>query len=148
MSPPIKTTFPFSKPSPFSSKNGFDGDGYVPTLEIPLPEFVDLEQRDIHVVWGREVVARKLRGKPVEIKMIRCSLCGKCCMNLDPKVHFYPIKPDGTCIHLKWETITHKDGKVEKGWFCRHPRGDAVPFSCCIGRGIEEECAIEFKAVE
>lgn len=118
------------------------------TLKIPIPDFVDQSKNDIYVFWGREVIARKLRGKQLEVKVTRCNFCGLCCSNLDPNVHFFGVKEDGTCEYLKYEILHFSNGETLKGWFCKHPRGDAVPFSCCSGRGTPKECVIKFKKVK
>lgn len=116
------------------------------SITFEIPDYVDLNLKDLHLFYGREVIARKLRGQSAEVKIIRCNFCGLCCSNLKDN-HFFGVKEDGTCEFLKWEIVHHQERTV-KGWFCKHKRGDSVPFSCCVGRGTLKECVIKFKKVE
>jgi hypothetical protein len=117
------------------------------SLIFQIPDWVDFEKTDIHLFYGREVIGRKLRGKPVEVKTVRCNLCGLCCSNLNPDTHFFGVKEDGTCEFLKFERIHHKEG-LQEGWFCRIPDARTAPFVCCKGKDFDKVCCIRFEKVE
>lgn len=106
------------------------------TLEVP--EWA--EERHIYVFAGREVIARKLVDKPLEVKTVRCNLCGECCRNCSDDWMFG--QTNGVCNHLRYERTPNGDG-----WFCKL-RGDIVPFTCCKGKYEDlEKCCIRFEEV-
>ena len=102
-------------------------------IELDLPEWV--EERTIYVMAGVELVAYKLPQGKWQLKIGRCSICGKCCMNL--KKHIFPLI-DGRCIYLQ----------KEPGDNPRYECGLRIhrPFACCIGipRNMPE-CSEKFE---
>jgi Fe-S-cluster containining protein len=105
-------------------------------ISLDLPAWAD--ERNIYVMAGIEVVARKHKDGPWEIKTGRCNMCGLCCSNLGPG-HPFPLI-DGRCIHLA------KEVGDNTRWLCslRHNR----PFNCSISAPIVEYCPIKFRTVE
>jgi hypothetical protein len=68
-------------------------------VEIDLPDWCD--ERHIRIFAGIELAAQKLAQNDFfQVKDVRCNQCGKCCMNLKPDKHIYPVI-NGRCIHLK-----------------------------------------------
>lgn len=68
-------------------------------IELDLPDWVD--ERHIRIMAGIELAAQKLSHNDFwQVKETRCNQCGKCCMNIKPHKHIYPVV-DGKCIHLK-----------------------------------------------
>ena len=118
-------------------------------LKIPVPDWVDL---DVSHIWvfqsqGRELIARKLAGRGLEVKTVRCNLCGKCCFDVGHR-WIFGSDEEGKCTQLKWESVTFQDGTRIEGFFCKAP-GDLVPFSCCKGRHEDPElCQIRFEEVK
>ena len=108
-------------------------------LTFTVPSWVDYKQRDIYLLWGREVIGRKLRGKKVEHKTVRCNFCGACCRNIRGKY----ADENGVCRFLEHQRVHHADGKVDEGWFCMKP-GDQMWIGCVMGRGTPQECVIRF----
>lgn len=107
-------------------------------VELDLPNWID--RQVIQIFAGIERIAYKYPDKPMMIKSGRCSMCGKCCMDLDNR-HPFPIE-NGRCIYLEKEV-----GKNER-WLCglRINR----PYRCCIGTGNRKvpECTEKYKAVK
>lgn len=96
-------------------------------IELDLPEWT--EERHIRIFAGLEEVARKLHGKPLEIKVARCSQCGECC-KLDE------------CPHL-----VYSEG--HKGFLCK-PEGSVYrrPFTCASGDNAgQPHCSIRWEKV-
>lgn len=99
-------------------------------INLKLPKWV--EERHIRIFAGIEEVAKKLKGKRWQIKVSRCNMCGRCCMDV----------PDN------W-----RHGKAENGW-CKnliyyaneYRCGVDRPFFCCAGDHSDEEyCSIKWK---
>lgn len=109
-------------------------------IEIELPDWTD--ERNIYVFAGIELAAIKtFRENEFRIKDTRCNSCGKCCMGIDPKAHFFPVI-NGNCVHLIYEP-----GTKDK-YRCRF--GISRPFVCSfypedrIG-DLPEFCCITYK---
>lgn len=88
-------------------------------IELDLPDWT--EGRTIRVMAGIELMAYKLSDTKWQMKVSRCNMCGKCCMNL--KNHPFPTI-DGKCIHLK----------KRPGDNPRYECGLRIhrPFGCCV----------------
>jgi len=67
-------------------------------ITIELPRWA--KDRNIYVLAGIELLAYRLRGGKLMIKVSRCSKCGKCCMNLKPIRKIFPPIVDGKCVFL------------------------------------------------
>lgn len=109
-------------------------------IEIELPDWTD--ERNIYVFAGIELAAIKtFREDKFRIKDTRCNFCGKCCMGIDPKFHFFPVI-NGKCVHL-----INEPGTKDK-YRCRF--GISRPFVCSffpedrIG-DLPEFCCITYK---
>lgn len=107
-------------------------------LEIELPEWTD----DLHiwVIAGQEPIYFRIRKKEEDgtithtlyRKTSRCSICGKCCRNLNPD-HLF-VKEDGTCQFLE---------DVGAGQFeCHMPFG--MPWGCLTGQGRAKPWGLDF----
>lgn len=68
-------------------------------IELDLPEWVD--SKNIHIFAGIEEVARKHKDAPWEIKVSRCSMCGRCCMTIYGRHPF--ADTNGRCRYLEKE---------------------------------------------
>lgn len=91
-------------------------------ITFDLPDWVD--ERHIRVFAGIEEVARKLKGRPPEVKVVRCILCGKCCVG---------------CQYLK----ERKGYKQPNGkWAMMCSLNEGRPQSCANNDGFPEECSI------
>lgn len=99
-------------------------------IGIELPDWV--EERNVYIFAGIEQVARKLKGQPLEVKIARCGLCGKCC---------------GNCKDLE-ERQGYKQPNNKWAVMCK--LSEARPFNCCTsdGVGMVKECFIEWEKVE
>jgi len=89
-------------------------------IELYLPDWV--EDKHLYIMAGIELAAYKHVNKPWMVKIGRCDMCGKCCMELK----------DGPCEHLK------ADGKK---WVCG--LGLNRPWRCCVSVG--QDCAERFE---
>ena len=87
-------------------------------IELELPDWVD--EKHIYIMAGLEMVAYKHIKQPMKIKVSRCSMCGKCCEDLNNQSDFPPVI-DGRCVYLK------KDGDKK---VCS--LGVSRPLSCCF----------------
>jgi len=104
-------------------------------IEIEIPDWA--QERAIYIMAGIELAAYKIPGKKWKVKTSRCNMCGKCCMNLDPKKHPFPVI-NGRCVYL-----LKRPGKEEK-YECglRISR----PFRCCVGTTkVVPECTEKFE---
>lgn len=102
-------------------------------IELDIPAWA--EERNIYVMAGVEMVAYRLAHEgEFKVKSVRCSGCGKCCMDL-PEGHIQR-NDSGNCIHLV------PDGEK---WVC--DLGVHRPFSCGTGfqqKGFTEGCSVEY----
>jgi len=107
------------------------------TLEVPNKIVSDLKDRNIRVFAGIDLIAEKLRGDKWKIKTQKCSMCGKCCMNLK-KDHIFPVV-DGQCVYL-----VNPPGYGDK-WIC----GLRVnrPHGCAISTPTADYCTVKFEYV-
>ena len=99
-------------------------------IELDLPDWT--EERHIRIFAGLEEVARKLHGKPLEIKVGRCQQCGECCKRM----------AGGPCNHL-----VYSDGHGNHR--CK-PNGIEYdrPFSCASGDGAGKPyCSVRWEKV-
>jgi hypothetical protein len=104
-------------------------------ITLDLPDWT--HERNIYVMAGIEVVARRHKDGPWEIKTGRCSMCGACCSKLGPG-HPFPVI-EGTCIHLA------KEVGDNSRWLCS--LGDARPFSCSICAPTVKGCTIRYQVL-
>jgi len=102
-------------------------------ITLHLPDWVD--ERNIRVFAGIELVARCYKDGQWEIKTARCSQCGRCCTNLRPN-HPFPII-DGQCIHLQ-----RQPGKDNNTWLCA--LGINRPFGCSAATPKATYCTIRY----
>ena len=105
-------------------------------IDLELPAWTD--ERNIYVMAGLELVARRHKDGPWEIKTSRCNMCGKCCADLG-RGHPFPVI-DGQCVHLK------KEPGDNQLWLCG--LGENRPFGCSVCAPTDEFCTIEFETVE
>jgi len=68
-------------------------------IEFDLPDWVDSE--NLYIISRNELVAYKLPNEPWKIKTVRCKRCGECCKVHPKNGAYYPLKKDGSCIHLE-----------------------------------------------
>ena len=110
-------------------------------IEVDLPDFPDWEnERCIYIMAGIELAAFKMPGEPWMIKVARCDMCGKCCMELSEK-HPLPITvKNGICDQLV------KEPGNNDIWKCAF--GSQRPFACCIGEPDNDYCSIQWKKAE
>lgn len=90
---------------------------------LDLPNWV--EGRRITILAGMEEVAHKIPGKPWEIKIKRCTNCGKCCRNCE-YLEDYPV-----------------DKKI-----CGLAKKRGIPYHCLVGDGWLQECNITWRNLE
>jgi hypothetical protein len=108
-------------------------------IEVEIPEMEEDEHRCIRVMFGIEERAKKYPGKPWEVKVVRCDLCGKCCMNVVDGWKWDKDPKTGWCSHLVWN-------EGWKGYLCDF--GRARPFSCSTGDEANKDyCCIEWRTV-
>lgn len=102
-------------------------------IELDLPDWV--EERHIRIFAGIEEVAKKMQGKPWQVKVVRCNYCGRCCMNVPDNWVCGKDPETGNCQYLT------KEGS-------KYVCGIGRPFFCCAGDPSPEEyCSIEWKEV-
>lgn len=69
-------------------------------LRLDLPEWV--EERNVRVMAGYELVAYRLQGEKVfHLKTARCSHCGDCCRGLSKNWRYGTTGEDRTCVYLE-----------------------------------------------
>jgi len=104
-------------------------------LEIPDNIVEDFAERNLYVFAGIDLIAEKLRGDKWKIKTRKCSMCGKCCMNLKED-HPFPVI-DGQCVYL-----VNPPGYGDK-WICglRINR----PHGCAISTPTADYCNVKFE---
>lgn len=118
--------------------------GVLMRVELDLPDYVD-DDSAIRVFKGIELVAKKFKDKPWQIKTVRCNFCGECCTLQSPGWQGTTVKAkrDGYCIAL----IPKTD---EQGKFVCE-LGAGRPFSCCAyaaGPNDTEKCCIRWQEVD
>lgn len=112
-------------------------------MKLPddLPEWSDQKQT-LRIMAGVELVAFKLPDAPWLMKVGRCNMCGKCCMNFRPEKHIFPVV-EGRCIHLKKEVGNNPR------WLCA--LSTMRPFGCSVGLGRDRVsdsiCTEEFESI-
>lgn len=107
-------------------------------LEIPDDCIEQFEDRNIRVFAGIDLIAEKLRGDKWKIKTRRCSMCGKCCMDLKED-HPFPVI-DGQCVYL-----VNPPGYGNK-WICG--LGVNRPHGCAIGTPNADYCTVKYEYVK
>jgi hypothetical protein len=111
---------------------------------IEIPDWTDLENKQILIMNQREVIAKKEIGQDYEYKTVRCNYCGVCCHDVGAD-WLYGRDENNICLELKYQEYHHGDGTVQKGWMCT-AKGSEVPFSCTIGRDPDpNKCVIRYK---
>jgi len=104
-------------------------------IELDLPEWT--EERAIYIMAGVELAAYKVPFKKWKVKVGRCNMCGKCCMDL--KNHAFPTI-DGKCIHLKKRPGNNPE------WECAFRI--SRPFGCCVGVSERiKECTEKYEEI-
>jgi len=68
-----------------------------------LPEWAKNQQ--ITIIAGMELLASYLPGGEIELKTVRCTFCGQCCMTLRPNSNETPygVDDEGKCKALYLE---------------------------------------------
>jgi len=113
-------------------------------IKLNLPDWAD-DGAAIRIFKGIELVAKKFKDKPWEVKTVRCNFCGECCTVASPgwKDTTVEVRDDGYCVEL----IPKSD---EEGKFlCR--LGSGRPFSCCAyaaGSDDQDVCCIRWKTID
>ena len=108
------------------------------TLDIPDNIVDQIQDRNLYLMAGIDLVAEKLRGDKWKIKTSGCSMCGKCCKELREE-HPFPVI-DGQCVYLE-----NPEGYGDK-WVCglRINR----PFGCSISTTTADYCNVKFEYME
>ena len=112
-------------------------------IELDLPDWVD-DGSAIRIFKGIELVAKKFKDGPWQVKTVRCNFCGECCTLKGPGWQMTSIGADieGRCVAL----IPKPD---EPGKFVCS-LGAGRPFSCCAyaaGPNDEDICSIRWKTI-
>ena len=102
---------------------------------LDLPAWVD--ERNVRIFAGIELVARCHKDGKWEIKVERCNQCGKCCMNLGQD-HPFPII-DGQCSYLAKEVGNNPH------WLCSLSVNR--PFGCSACTPVADYCPIRLEAI-
>lgn len=106
-------------------------------IVLDLPDWVD--ERNIRVFAGIELVAKCSPGGLWQIKTARCVQCGRCCTGLR-RFHPFPIV-DGQCAHLQ-----QQPGKHNKRWLCA--LGANRPFGCSTATPNADYCSVRYETIE
>lgn len=106
-------------------------------IKIEIPDWADRE--NLYLLSRTELVAFKMVGADWKIKYRRCNKCGRCCMVHPKEGAYFPLKSDGSCIHL-----------VEDGGDKICDLGMEKPMACVVGEpeGAEYKkfkCSIKYK---
>lgn len=102
-------------------------------ITLDLPEWVD--ERNVRVFAGIELVAKCSPGGRWEIKTTRCSQCGRCCSDLGPNHPFPTINRQ--CVHLQ-----KQPGKDNTTWLCA--LGINRPFGCSAATPTAHYCTVRY----
>jgi len=110
----------------------------VVTIDVNIPDWA--KGRNLRIFAGIELLAYK---RPTDekwhVKVSRCNMCGKCCMNL-PDYHYLREWRDpetGNCKYLEKRGDTYE---------CK--LGMGRPFACCMSNPSRiEECSEKFEVV-
>lgn len=107
-------------------------------IEVELPSFPEWDnERCIYILAGIELVAYKYPGRNWMVKIVRCNMCGECCMDLGNNQPFPLVTTDGVCDHLE------KEPGDNKRWRCALSLNR--PFGCCIAEPSGKDyCCIEW----
>jgi hypothetical protein len=106
-------------------------------INIEIPDWAN--ENNIYIVSRNELVAYKnVDENKWYIKSERCNKCGNCCMVHPKEGSYFPVKKDGSCIHLI------KDGENN---ICS--LGMEKPLACVLGEPIGKEhdrfkCSIQY----
>jgi Fe-S-cluster containining protein len=104
-------------------------------IEIEIPGWA--EGQFISITAGKELIAYKKPGEALHVKVERCNMCGKCCMDLSQKF-FLPTK-DGTCQYLV------KDGDIYKCSILGKRPGVCDQVDPVMWRGDTSYCSVRYK---
>jgi len=101
-------------------------------IEVEIPDRPG--NLPIYIFQDHEPVARKMYGKPWEVKVSVCNHCGLCCQRYHDKTGLLPTTPEGGCQNL----IQREDGT----WWC----GVRIPFDCLIANTekVIPECSVRW----
>lgn len=98
---------------------------------MELPDWT--KERHLRILAGIEEVAKKLKGKPWQVKDGRCNQCGVCCKNVPKNWRMGIDRETGWCQYLKYYANEYR---------CNTDR----PFNCCVGdEAGEDHCPITWK---
>lgn len=100
---------------------------------LELPDWAN--ERHIRIFAGIEEIAKKLYRKPWQIKVSRCNMCGKCCMNVPDNWRQGKDHKTGWCKNLIYYANEYR---------CNVDR----PFFCCAGDHTGEDyCSIKWETL-
>lgn len=106
-------------------------------IEIDIPDWCKNE--NLYLLNKNELIAFKMVDSGWQIKSVRCNKCGECCKHHPKEGAYFPIKGDGSCVHLV------KDGNA---FICE--LGMEKPLACVLGEPEGKEykqfgCSIKYK---
>jgi len=104
-------------------------------IEIDIPEWA--KDNNIYIMAGMNLLAYRFRGGPLMVKTEFCSMCGKCCSNINGKHPFLTV--DGRCTYLVKEV-----GDNDR-WLCG--LGGFRPHGCAVTTPDAEYCTVRFEEV-
>lgn len=105
-------------------------------IEVEIPEWA--KDCNIYVMAGMNLLAYRYRGGPLMVKTGLCSMCGRCCKNIDSKHPF--VTEDGSCRYLVKEV-----GDNDR-WLCG--LGVFRPHGCAVSHRDTEYCTVKFEVVD
>ena len=104
-------------------------------IEIEIPEWA--KDNNIYIMAGMNLLAYRYRGGPLMVKTDLCSMCGKCCMELDNRHPF--VTETGGCKYL-----TKEVGDNDR-WLCG--LHGFRPHGCAVTTPERNDCTVKFEEV-
>lgn len=106
-------------------------------INLNIPEFNEDEKRIWRVFSGIEERARIYPDGTVEVKVVQCDSCGKCCMHVGDKWIYGKDPETGWC-----KMLYKQDGwdGLKCGFHAKRP------FTCCSGdMAGQAQCCIRWE---